>query len=86
MLDRRHPTGVERAAVAGPLDLQFDVGAVLTAAHEVEVQRLRQLPGLDGGARGPSDCAAISPPNSLSLGPLVGLRSEEHVTVSAEVQ
>ena len=52
VLHRGDLPGVERPAVAGADDVQFDVDAVLAAAHEVEVQRLRMLVRLDGRARG----------------------------------
>jgi hypothetical protein len=37
-LDRGDSAGVKRAAVAGPLDLEADVLAVTSAAHEVQME------------------------------------------------
>lgn len=52
VLDRGDPAGVEGAAVAGAFHLELDGDAVDAAAHEVQVERLREFDRVDGGARG----------------------------------
>lgn len=81
-----HAPRRKRPSVAHPFNVQHNVGAVVAAANEVRVHRMRKFVVLDGGASRRECARGDEPAKQSSVGAAPRSLRGEHVTVARKVQ